>query len=36
VEFNDQRITDPRHQISLKDLQGSTLRVGKRKFKKAE
>ncbi len=36
VEFNDQRITDPRHQISLKDLQGSTLRVGKRKFTKAE
>jgi tyrosyl-tRNA synthetase len=36
VEFNDQRITDPRHQILLKDLQGSTLRVGKRKFKKAE
>jgi tyrosyl-tRNA synthetase len=36
VEFNDQRITDARHQISLKDLQGSTLRVGKRKFKKAE
>jgi len=36
VEFNDQRITDPRHQILLKDLHGSTLRVGKRKFKKAE
>jgi len=36
VEFNDQRITDPRHQISLGDLSGSTLRVGKRKFKRAE
>src|SRR6266567_336728 len=36
VEFNDERITDPRHQISLKDLQGSTLRVGKRKFKKVK
>jgi tyrosyl-tRNA synthetase len=36
VEFNDQRITDPRYQIPLRDLQGSTLRVGKRKFKKAE
>lgn len=36
VEFNDQRITDPRHHIPLADLRGSTLRVGKRKFKKAE
>ena len=36
VEFNDQRITDPRHQIPLKHLPGSTLRVGKRKFKKVE
>ena len=35
VEFNDQRITDPRHQIQLTDLRDSTLRVGKRKFKKA-
>ncbi len=36
VEFNDQRITDPRHQIPLKDLHDSTLRVGKRKFKRVE
>jgi tyrosyl-tRNA synthetase len=35
VEFNDQRITDPRHQIRLTELRDSTLRVGKRKFKKA-
>jgi len=35
VEFNNQRITDPRHQIRLTDLRDSTLRVGKRKFKKA-
>jgi len=34
VEFNDKRITDPVHQIPLVDLRNSTLRVGKRKFKR--
>jgi len=36
VEFNNQRITDPRYSIQLDKLHDSTLRVGKRKFRKIE